>query len=55
MKIIVDNIKWIMLVAGVLTCTMLYAAFAPQASLQSTFGVTSMAQRRRLWYAIGAR
>lgn len=40
MKIIVDNIKWIMLVTGVLTCTMLYAAVAPQASLQSTFGVT---------------
>ena len=40
MRIIVDNIKWIMLVAGVMTCAMLYAAFAPQASLQSTFGVT---------------
>lgn len=37
---IVANIKWIMLVAGVLTCSMLYAAIAPQAALLSTFGVT---------------
>jgi magnesium-transporting ATPase (P-type) len=35
---IVDKIKWIMLVAGALTCTMLYAAIAPQAALQSNFG-----------------
>jgi len=35
---IVDNIRWIMLVSGVLTCTMLYAAIAPRAALQSTFG-----------------
>ena len=33
-------IKWIMLVSGALTCTMVYAAFAPQAMLQSTFGET---------------
>ena len=32
------NIKAIMLVTGALTCTMLYAAIAPQAALQSTFG-----------------
>ena len=32
------SIKWIMLVSGVLTCTMIYAAIAPQAMLQSTFG-----------------
>ena len=31
---------WIMLVCGALTCTMLYAALAPQAMLQSTFGET---------------
>ena len=30
------GIKWIMLVSGVLTCTMVYAAIAPQAMLQST-------------------
>ena len=40
MTIIVANIKWIMLVSGALTCTMVYAAFAPQAALQSTFGET---------------
>ena len=32
------SIKWIMLVSGVLTCTMVYAAIAPRAMLQSTFG-----------------
>lgn len=32
--------KWIMLVSGALTCTMVYAAFAPQAMLRSTFGET---------------
>ena len=30
--------KWIMLISGALTCTMFYAAIAPQAALQSTFG-----------------
>lgn len=34
------SIKWIMLVSGVLTCTMVYAAIAPHAMLQSTFGET---------------
>ena len=37
---IVTHIKWIMLVSGALTCTMLYAAIAPQAALRSTFGET---------------
>lgn len=32
------KMKWVMLVSGALTCTMLYAALAPQASLRSTFG-----------------
>jgi hypothetical protein len=40
MNWIVANIKWIMLVSGVLTGTMLYAAIAPQAALRSTFGET---------------
>ena len=35
---IVASMKWIMLVSGVLTCTMLYAMLAPEAALQSTFG-----------------
>jgi len=34
------SIKWIMLVSGAMTCTMVYAAIAPQAMLQSTFGET---------------
>ena len=34
------GIKWIMLMSGALTCTMVYAAIAPQAMLQSTFGET---------------
>ena len=37
---IVTSMKWIMLVSGLLTCTMLYATVAPQAALQSTFGDT---------------
>lgn len=38
MKSIVGSMKWIMLVSGVLTCSMIYAALAPQAALQATFG-----------------
>src|SRR5215208_5971060 len=37
---VVAKIKWIMFVSGALTCTMLYAAIAPQAALRSTFGET---------------
>jgi hypothetical protein len=40
MNWIVTGMKWIMLVSGVLTCTMLYAAIAPQAVLRSIFGDT---------------
>jgi hypothetical protein len=40
MNLIVSSIKWIMLVSGVLTCTMAFALFAPQAALLSTFGET---------------
>ena len=40
MNWIVAYIKWIMLVSGVLTCTMVYAAIAPQDALRSTFGET---------------
>lgn len=40
MSFIIGKIKWIMLVSGVLTCTMIYAAIAPQAALQGTFGET---------------
>ena len=38
MKWIVAHIKWIMLVTGILTTTMLFAAVAPHAALQSNFG-----------------
>jgi hypothetical protein len=38
MNLIITNMKWIMIVSGTLTCTMLYAAVAPQAALHSTFG-----------------
>jgi hypothetical protein len=40
MNFIIEKIKWIMLVSGVLTCTMIYAAIAPQAALRGTFGQT---------------
>jgi len=40
MKWVVANMKWIMLVSGALTCTMVYAAIAPEAALRSTFGET---------------
>ena len=40
MKVIAKYIKWVMLVSGVLTCTMIYAAFDPQAALLSTFGAS---------------
>lgn len=32
------RMKWVMLLSGVLTCSMIYAAVAPQAALRSTFG-----------------
>ncbi len=32
------NIKWIMLIAGISTCSMLYAALDPQAALSGMFG-----------------
>ena len=35
---VVRHIKSIMLVSGALTCTMVYAAVAPQAALRHTFG-----------------
>ena len=37
---IVANIRWIMIVSGGSTATMIYAAIAPEAALQSTFGET---------------
>ena len=40
MNVLTKNIKWLMLVSGALTCTMVYAAIAPDAALTSTFGQT---------------
>jgi hypothetical protein len=38
MNIITANIKWIMFIAGLLTCSMIFAVFAPQVALISMFG-----------------
>jgi hypothetical protein len=38
MNWVVSHIKWIMLVSGAITCTMLYAAIAPSAALELMFG-----------------
>ena len=40
MNWVVAKIKWVMLLSGVLTSTMVYAAVAPQAALRSTFGAS---------------
>jgi hypothetical protein len=40
MNWVVTKMKWIMLLSGVLTCTMVYAAVAPQAALRSMFGAS---------------
>ena len=40
MSAFTKHFKWVMVVAGVLTTTMLYAAIAPDASLTSNFGET---------------
>jgi len=40
MSAFTKRFKWVMVVAGVLTTTMLYAAIAPEASLTSNFGET---------------
>ena len=40
MSWLAKQMKWLMLVSGVLTCTMVYAAIAPQKALRSNFGST---------------
>jgi hypothetical protein len=40
MNYIESKMNWLMVAAGALTCTMAYAAIAPGAALQSTFGET---------------
>ena len=40
MNLITNNIKWIMLISGALTCTMIFAAINPEAALMMTFGAS---------------
>jgi len=40
MHLIRTNIKWIMLLAGVLTCTVALAIVAPELAMQRTFGAS---------------
>ena len=40
MKLINNNMKWIMLISGALTFTMVFAAIAPQLALNSMFGLS---------------
>jgi Mg2+/citrate symporter len=40
MRLFLSNFKWVMLVSGLLTCTMFLALFSPQASLKSNFAET---------------
>jgi hypothetical protein len=40
MNAFTKHFKWVMVVAGLLTTTMMYAAIAPHASLTSNFGET---------------
>ena len=38
MRFFVDNFKWLMLISGLLTCTMFLGLFSPSTSIQSNFG-----------------
>lgn len=40
MRWVVSNIKWLLLVSGVLTCSMLLAVVAPATALEQTFGAS---------------
>jgi O-antigen/teichoic acid export membrane protein len=40
MRLFVSNFKWVMLVSGLLTCTMFLGLFSPSASLMLNFGET---------------
>ena len=39
MRFFLSNFRWIMLISGLLTCTMFLGLISPQSSLQSNFGV----------------
>lgn len=38
MAILIDNMQWVLLVCGLLTCSMIQAAFAPRATMRAYFG-----------------
>ena len=38
MSWLVDNMYWVMLISGILTCTMVYGAIVPQSALKAMFG-----------------
>ena len=38
MRFFVSNFKWVMLLCGVLTCTVFSALFSPQSAIKSNFG-----------------
>jgi len=40
MHVIVAHIRWVMVISGVLTSTMVHAALAPDAAMMSSFGET---------------
>ena len=40
MRFFLSNFKWIMLVCGILTCTMFQGLISPQSSVKSNFGET---------------
>lgn len=40
MRFFLSNFKWVMVIAGLLTCTMFQAVISPQSSLLSNFGQT---------------
>ena len=48
MNFVIGNFKWLMLVSGVLTATMFYGLFSPQAALESMFGTTFSGQLESL-------
>jgi hypothetical protein len=38
MAVLIDNIQWVMLAAGLLTCSMIQATVAPRATIRTYFG-----------------
>jgi hypothetical protein len=56
MNVVIGNFKWLMLVSGVLTASMFYGLFAPQAALESMFGAAFSGQLEsiviRSWSAL---